>query len=320
MRVSVLMSVFNGMPYLRRAVDSVLGQTLTDLKFVIINDGSTDNTGDYLESLDDPRVEVMHQENAGLPAALTKGLEACGGELLARMDSDDICEPDRLARQVEFMAEHPDVVALGCYLRLLGPDGRVGRVRRMPVRHRDVLAVLLDCGLGIFHPSVCMRADAVRRVGGYRDMPAEDMDLFLRLSTVGRLANLPTPLLKARMHFESATATNMRGHQLGFRYHVDSYQRRNRGEDPLRFEEFVTRFEQRPLLKRLAWAVDQYALRQYKRSTCEVLGDAPLTGRLRLGWAALCAPQRTVKRLCRGVLQRFSAPSGQGEARGEHWD
>ena len=105
--ISILMAVYNGMPYLPEAVRSIRAQTFEDWTFVIIDDGSSDGTADYLDGLDDPRIRVTHQENQGLGAALNRGLELCDTEFLARMDSDDIAYPTRLQEQLDFSARIP---------------------------------------------------------------------------------------------------------------------------------------------------------------------------------------------------------------------
>jgi len=87
--VTVLMTVFNGMPYLAEAVNSILRQTLSDFEFVIVDDGSTDGTADFLKSLEDPRISIIHQENRGTAAAANHGLENINTRFVARMDADD---------------------------------------------------------------------------------------------------------------------------------------------------------------------------------------------------------------------------------------
>ena len=96
--VTVLMAIHNAMPHLPEAVESIRGQTLTDWRMVVVNDGSTDESVNYLLGLADPRIEIVHQENRGLGAALNHGLQHCDSPLIARMDGDDICYPTRLRR------------------------------------------------------------------------------------------------------------------------------------------------------------------------------------------------------------------------------
>jgi glycosyltransferase involved in cell wall biosynthesis len=133
-RVSILMTVYNGMPYLPAAIESMLKQTFQDFEFIIVNDGSTDGTVAYLDSLADPRIHVVHRENGGTAAAANQGLQHCRGEYIARMDSDDISLPHRLATQVAFLDQHPRVGLVGAQMAPLGETG-VGKSLILPTTH-----------------------------------------------------------------------------------------------------------------------------------------------------------------------------------------
>ena len=102
-RVSVLMSVYNETSYLRQSVQSILDQTFLNFEFVIINDGSTDDTQKILETFADPRIRIIRQPNTGLTKALNRGLKLCRGEFIARIDADDLSMPDRLEQQLAFL-------------------------------------------------------------------------------------------------------------------------------------------------------------------------------------------------------------------------
>src|SRR5690349_12083876 len=114
-RVSVVMPVHNGGPFLERAVESILGQSFADFEFVIIDDGSTDSTGEVRRrhQAADHRVRVHHQEKAGLVASLNDGCSRARAPYIARMDADDIAFPERLDRQVELLDREPEVVLVG---------------------------------------------------------------------------------------------------------------------------------------------------------------------------------------------------------------
>jgi len=103
-KISVLMSVYNGEPYLQEAVDSILKQTYQDFEFIIVDDGSTDNSREVLAGFDDPRiVRLDNPANLGLPSSLNRGLELCRGEFIARQDQDDISLSARLAQQLRYL-------------------------------------------------------------------------------------------------------------------------------------------------------------------------------------------------------------------------
>ena len=208
--VTVLMAVYNGQQYLRRAVDSVLAQTFTDFDFVVIDDGSTDGSAEILRAYAaaDPRVRLISRPNRGLTPSLNEGLRAAAGRYVARMDSDDVCLPERFAAQVAFLDAHPDVTLVGTEVELIDPAGLP--IRTMPQLwgdHASIDRALLTKGWPLVHPAVMFRRDAVMALGGYdeRYRTNQDHDLFLRIAEHGQLANIPRVLLKYRQHFTSVS-------------------------------------------------------------------------------------------------------------------
>lgn len=205
--VSVIMSVYNDARYLRQAIESILNQTLCDFEFIIINDGSTDRSGRILDryARRDERIRVIHQENTGLTKALNRGLAEAGGELIARMDADDISLPERFEKQVAFLAEHPEVVAVGSAVESMDGGGRPVRVTRYPVDGVHLSQALLTNGAALCHPAVMMRREPVLARGGYdeRYVLAQDRDLWLKLEEHGTLANVSAILLRYRVHVRS---------------------------------------------------------------------------------------------------------------------
>ena len=199
-RVSVLMSVHNGMPWLGEAVESVLAQTWRDFELVIVDDGSTDGTADFLARLTDPRVHLLTQARAGLTASLNRAVRESTGRLVGRMDADDMARPERLARQVEFLNAHPEVGLLGSGCREVTVSGAVVRTLRPPLDDAALRARLIRVNPFI-HSSVVIRRDVLDRVGLYdeRLAVAQDYDLWLRVARVTRMANLPDPLVTRRL-------------------------------------------------------------------------------------------------------------------------
>lgn len=213
-RVSVILPVYNGEPFLREAVDSILAQSFGDFELIAIDDGSLDASGEILDRIAraDDRVTALHQANAGVVATLNRGLALAHGEFIARMDADDVAHPDRFARQVAFLDANPDVAAVGCAVTLI--DDRGKRIRDIDYPGTpEAVAAFLETGSALAHPTVMMRREAVRAVGGYRAAyrHAEDYDLWLRMAERYRLANLAERLLLYRKH-----AT-----KLGFAYPVE---------------------------------------------------------------------------------------------------
>jgi glycosyltransferase involved in cell wall biosynthesis len=212
--VSVMMPVYNAERYLAEAVESILGQTFADFEFLIVDDGSTDRSGAMLEryAARDQRVRVARLPHGGIVAARNHALSRARAEFCAVMDADDVALPQRLARQVDYLRTHPDIVCVGSAVHFIDPAGRFLRDAHPGMEHEAIeeRALAGDCPLN--HPSVMMRRAAVEAVGGYRSgfEPAEDHDLFLRLGEVGRLANLPEVLMKYRQHPHSASERHQR--------------------------------------------------------------------------------------------------------------
>jgi glycosyltransferase involved in cell wall biosynthesis len=217
--VSVVMTVFNTERYVGEAVQSVLGQTFRGFEFIIIDDGSTDRSPAILREFAsrDPRVRLVSRPNTGIVAAANEGIGMARGRYLARMDSDDVCLPNRFEAQVRYLDEHPECVLVASRVTVVDPYGSPVLESGQKLTHEEIDAELLGSGGGwaIVQPSAMMRADAVRKVGAYRGRHnvSEDQDLFLRLAEVGRVANLPEPLLLYRRHYQSVMHTQWRQRQ-----------------------------------------------------------------------------------------------------------
>jgi hypothetical protein len=201
--VSVVMAVHNGAAHLDEAVSSLRQQTFTDFELIIVNDGSTDATATILQqhAAEDMRLRVLTGPHQGLIASLNRGCGAARGRYLARMDADDVALPERLARQVAFLDQHPEVGLVGACVEFLDGDRRSGQFWRVPGSDGEIRAFLARYN-AIIHPTVMMRRDCFLASGGYRAafVAAEDYDLWLRLSERTKLANLPEILLLYRRH------------------------------------------------------------------------------------------------------------------------
>jgi len=198
--VSVLMSVYNGAPWVRDAVASVLAQTAGDLELIVIDDGSTDATPELLAAVRDSRVRTERQARVGLTRALNQALTRARAPLVARLDADDLALPERLARQRAFLDAHPDVGLLGTGARAVDAAGREVAWIRPPEDDGALRRVLIRRNPFV-HSSVMMRRAVVERAGGYDEtLPvAQDYDLWMRMSRLARLANLSEPLVVRRL-------------------------------------------------------------------------------------------------------------------------
>src|SRR5580658_10136563 len=203
--VSVVMSVFTGERFLRQTVDSILDQSFRDFEFIVINDGSTDDSASILESYQkrDPRLCVYEQENRGLLESLNRGCSLAKGRYIARMDADDIAVRDRLLWQVDFLEEHPEVGILGGNIEYIDAKGTVFDTFLHPIDDQAIRSALYQCEGSFCHPATIMRKAAFDAVGGYSTFffdGGEDYDLWVRMAERSQLANLDRVVLKYRVH------------------------------------------------------------------------------------------------------------------------
>jgi GT2 family glycosyltransferase len=211
--VSVVLSVFNGADFLRQAVESILDQTFRDFEFIIIDDGSSDDSTAILNSYQgtDPRVQIFRQTNKGLIVSLNRGCALARGKYIARMDADDIALKERLAWQVQYMEAHPDTAVLGGAVRLIDGAGRLLRLVQHPCEDHEIKSALLQ-QYSLPHPAVLIRKDVFLSVGGYRAtfVDAEDYDLWLRIAEQSRLANLEQVVIYYRLHRSQVSKRKVR--------------------------------------------------------------------------------------------------------------
>ncbi len=207
-KVTVLMPVYNGEKYLRGAMDSILSQSFTDFEFLIINDGSIDNSKKIIDSYTDKRIRALNNDkNIGLVNTLNRGIELAQGEYIARMDCDDISLLNRLAVQVKFMEQHPTIGASGSFYNLL-LNGKKALVD-FPLNKSEMKSFMIF-NSPIAHPTVIIRKSILQKEKlVYRSeyIHAEDYDLWSQISAVSDLANVSDVLLNYRVH-ENQITTN----------------------------------------------------------------------------------------------------------------
>jgi len=208
--VSVMMPVYNALPYVAEAVRSILTQTMGDFELVVIDDGSTDGSKQLLEAqaARDERIRLISRENRGISATRQQMLETARGEYVAVLDADDVALPDRLEKQRAFLDSNSDVVCVGGSFDAIDEAGRFLRVFELPTEHEQIDQSLIRGVNVICHSAVMMRRKVALAVGGYDPLlaPSEDYDLWLRMGEVGRLANLPQVLVRYRYHGSSASS------------------------------------------------------------------------------------------------------------------
>ena len=207
-RIGVVLPVYNAEKWLAECIESVLGQTYSDFEILAINDCSTDGSRKILEryAAMDRRIRIFDTPaRSGVSKALNLGLLVSRSELIARMDADDFCMPDRFRLQVEFLDANKDVAIVGS--RFLSMDENLKSViwdnGDIPTEPLDVVAELKKrCCIG--HPTIMMKRKVVETIGGYGEgedcRAVEDYDLWLHASRRFGIANLPQSLLKHRVH------------------------------------------------------------------------------------------------------------------------
>lgn len=209
-KVTVLLPVYNGETYLLEAIESILNQTFTDFEFLIIDDGSTDNTWDILNKFNDSRIRLIkNNQNMGITKTLNKGLQLARGNYVARMDADDICFPERLQRQKAFLDDNLNFAMVGSWIEVIDEVGRKIKRINFPIVSYCLRWRLLYTNTFV-HSAVMFRKNAVLDIGGYLDnyRHAEDYDLWSRLSTHWKVANIPAVLVSWRSCRESVSVKN----------------------------------------------------------------------------------------------------------------
>ncbi|MCK5256411.1 MAG: glycosyltransferase [Deltaproteobacteria bacterium] len=237
-KVSVIMSVYNEEKHLREAVESILNQTFKDFEFIIINDGSTDRTGDILESYADERIVIVNQDKTGLTKALNRGLSLARGKYIARMDADDISLPKRLEKQIQFLEENTGVELVSCHFYEIDSGGCQINLCQLPVKNEDIQKSLLVCNQ-FCHGAAVFKSECIRTIGTYREFFrfSQDFDLWLRIAEKFKCANLNTPLYKWRINPQSQFSASIKDREDQCLYAafaiILSKERRKSGQDRL---------------------------------------------------------------------------------------
>lgn len=204
-KISVIVASYNGERFVEETILSVLGQSYRDLELIVLDDGSTDGTRAILRRLahSDGRLRLIEKDNEGLIATLNRGIAEARGAYIARLDHDDIALPTRLQRQAAVLDDRPEVVAVGCLIQNVDATGRPKgkpRIRNEQLRHAP--GAFPPVQQWLYGPTPMIRAEALRKVGGYRKqfLAAEDRDLCWRLGALGPMVRLPEVLVHHREH------------------------------------------------------------------------------------------------------------------------
>ena len=237
--ISVLLPVYNGEKFLKEAIDSVLGQSFASFELVIIDDGSTDDSCNIILSYHDARIRFLQNgQNIGLIKTLNKGIIESKGKYIARMDADDICREDRFVKQVEFLEQHPSYGIVGSWCSIINSSKKI----EYHTSHESLQFALLNYCCFV-HPSVMLRKSVLTENQLSFDshfVHSEDYELWTRLLTQTKAANLPEYLLSYREH-EHQISSIYREEQLAMTSDViRNYLKRLDSEIPDRFIQLFT--------------------------------------------------------------------------------
>lgn len=206
--VTVFMAAYNASKYIEVAVKSILNQTYQDFELLIVNDGSTDDTSEILESFKDERIRIINNlENKGLTYTRNIALQEARGQFIAIMDSDDISYPNRLAIQIDAFKDKPDLALYGGQAKMIDENQKeIGFIKESET-NPNLLKVKLLFHNTFVHSSVMIRTSVFREFGGYQEPFAEDYDLFLRIAQKYAVGNSSEFVIAYRWHGSNISRT-----------------------------------------------------------------------------------------------------------------
>jgi glycosyltransferase involved in cell wall biosynthesis len=302
--ISVLMSVRNGHPHLARAVASILAQTFSDFEFVIVDNASDDGSAEYVDAVArrDARIALLRNErDLGHSGGLNRGLAECRGEWVARMDADDVAMPGRLARQLAFVRENPDVEATSCVAWYIdGAGRRAGRTVVLLATREDFERFRREnVPIALLHPGAFIRRSLFQSLGGYRGEfdPANDVDLWCRIADRHLILTQPEPLMEYRIHGASVSASKFEHGRLKQLWARDSMIARRAGQAEPSWEQFLAGRRAAPWWTRLDRWRRMNAKRLYRQAAQDHLGARHIRSVVEMAAATALQPEYTLPRL-----------------------
>ena len=225
--VSVVMSVFNDEKYIKRAIESILNQTLKKFEFIIINDASKDTSLEIIRSFTrkDKRIKLINNtQELRLASSINLGVSIAKADFIARMDPDDISLPERLEIQYIYFKKHPNIAVVGTNLSIVNENMKEISVRNYPTHSEDLKKIMLRYS-PFAHPSVMLRKKVFKEFGGYDPNMklCEDIDFWFKLGTKYDFGNIPERLVQYTLSEKSGTHRNIRQTELlGFKIKLNA--------------------------------------------------------------------------------------------------
>ncbi|MFW6025205.1 MAG: glycosyltransferase family 2 protein [Candidatus Woesearchaeota archaeon] len=211
--VSVIMPAYNASDFIEEAIDSILKQTYTNFEFIIIDDSSTDNTWEIINSYNDKRIKAyQNKENSGVVKTRNRGFDIAKGEYYAIFDSDDISMPNRLEEQVRFLEEHDDYGAVGSHIYIINEESNIIAKRKYITEYSKIKKNIL-WESPFAQPSVMIRKEVIDVVGYYKREGydrARDYDLWIRIYDKYKIVNLDSFLLEYRVFSRQGKSTHLK--------------------------------------------------------------------------------------------------------------
>ena len=300
MKLSVILPVYNGMPFLPDAIKSLFDQTFQDFIIYAIDNGSTDGSVEYLSGLNDRRIKYVRLEEKNLVRALNKGLELSETPLIARMDSDDFCQSIRFQRQIDFLERNQSVSFVGSQGKYFGiKQGKTFNIN-LPLQHKEIVEAMLKSRNAIIHPSIMFRHEIYNNFGGYNESfpDCEDSEYFLRIGSKIQFANLPERLHYMRIREKSIMTEDVEK-RLKQYYFVSFKYKSNYMDDEniIRYSEnFHLRFFEQ---------LDIISLSNYRKGLNYYLNKNALIGFLYFFIASLISPLRFLRSVKMKVKSRL---------------
>lgn len=207
--ISILLPVFNMQDYISKSIKSIINNTYKNFELVIVNDGSTDKTEEIIKSFNDDRIKYLKKSNSGLIETLNYGIQKCNYSIIMRMDGDDIILSNKIQNQLNYFKKSNSILT-GTSGYLIDSHGNKIAPIDLPTKHNEILKSMLKMSPSLIHPSVMFYKDTVLKVGGYDSnfKHAEDFDLFLRLSKIGKISNMSERFIYLRKHENNISLLN----------------------------------------------------------------------------------------------------------------
>ncbi len=223
-KISVVMPVYNEEKFLEKAIESILNQTFTDFEFIIIDDGSIDDSSKIIKSFNDTRIKFFQSENKGMVNQFNFGIVNSSSPLIARMDADDIAEENRFEIQLNTLLEHPEIQVIGSNVLFIDENDSPICEKRYPEFHKEI-EFMMPIESSVCHPSVIIRKEIFDKIGFYKSDYdyAADHELFLNLVYHGyKFYNVQQTLLKYRPRFMRSDKSRMEdSNAISYRLGID---------------------------------------------------------------------------------------------------